>query len=112
MPHPHIGVGIVGVVVLISRGYVNDHVPVLAARFEQALHPGNDLFVHLAHVACERIARPRPRIGEIDTDDRRLLAEADAPLKAALLVDFGARFERLLQHGVQVLDFHWLLLVQ
>ena len=63
---------------------MHDDVPVLPTGFEQALHSRNDLAVHLRHIAGEGISGTCPRIGEIDTDDRGLLAEADAPLVARL----------------------------
>ena len=66
-----------------------------AGGFEQPLHAGNDLLVHL--LAGEGITGPRPGVGEIHADDGRLASEADATLEAARLIDAGALVERLLQ---------------
>ena len=89
-----------------------DHgMAVAAAGLEQALHARDDLVVHLLHVAGEGIAGPRPGIGEVDADQCRPVAEADAPLEAPLLVDGGRGVERRLQHPVEfpVVDVtHWL----
>jgi hypothetical protein len=45
----------------------------------------------------ERVAGPGPGVGEVDVDLRRPLAEADAALEAALLVDGRIGREHLLQ---------------
>ncbi|MNF51437.1 hypothetical protein D3C84_327560 [compost metagenome] len=74
---------------------------VRAAGLEQALYTGNDLVVDL--VAGKGVARTRPGVGQIDVDQCGLLAEADAALKAAILVQFSGLFKGLFEICHQVI---------
>ena len=51
---------------------MNDDMTVVAAGLKKPLHAGNDFFVHLVHVAGERVARAGPGVGQIDADQRGL----------------------------------------
>ena len=78
----------------VGRRGVDDRDPLGAAGGVQPLH-GRDDRVHV--VAGERVARTRPGVREVDVDQCGPLAEADAPLKATVLVDRGVRREDALQ---------------
>src|SRR5690606_36587532 len=95
--------------VLVGGRHVNDEMLIFPAGLEQALHSRNDLVIDL--VAGERVARPGPGIREVDADERRPAAEADASLKSAFLIDLGAFLESLLEHVVELIEVHRFLRV-
>ena len=84
---------------LLVRGRGVDDGDVLGTRgFEQALG-GRDDRVHV--IARELVARVRPRVGEIDVENRGAGAEADPPLEATLLIQLAVLRENLVAHLLQ-----------
>jgi hypothetical protein len=85
VPQAHVRVRIAPVGHLVATGDMDDRKAVAAEPGKQPLHRGNDTVVHV--LAGERVPRPRPCIGEIDIDQRRLATEADAALEAAVPIN-------------------------
>src|SRR6185503_11131817 len=60
----------------------------------QPLNGRDDL---VGTLAGEGVAGAGPGVGKVDVDERGPLAESDAPLEAALLIDRGVRREDALE---------------
>ena len=77
-----------------GRG-VDDWNVLRTTRVEQALHRGDD-DVHL--VARECVVGTRPRVSEIDVEDRGASTKADSALEAPCLIQLRVLGEDLVEH--------------
>ena len=109
VPLTHVGVWIIPVRILVGRCHVDNGMTIGAGCFQQALHSRNYLVVHFLHIARKWITWSGPGVCQIYANDGRPFSKADAALKPALLIDFAAFVECLLQHFIQIFNGHFLL---